>query len=104
MSDAENPSRVRAEKLHDAISSVLIENADHAADRGLLVNWIMVAEVVGDDGESYFRSVYAPDSSAWQRIGLLDYGKACEVAVVNAFYSRRRYSESESEDDDDDVD
>lgn len=78
----ENEGRTRSERLHEAISSTLADCAEHPVDRGVIVGWIFVAEVIGDDGEPYFRSLYHADSSPWRRLGLLDYATTCERAAI----------------------
>lgn len=70
--------------MSEAIAKVLHDHADHDADRGLLVRFVVIAEQIGSDGEPWFRTMAEPDSVTWHRMGLLSYALANQQATINA--------------------
>ena len=59
----------------DAIRGAIetaIRGEDHPASRGMLTNYILVAEHLGDDGETW-TSIYSGTPHASRTLGLLAY-------------------------------
>ena len=63
----------RSIALLAAIQTVLHDNADdYAADRGLVTDYVVIVEMLGDDGETYMRMFQHPQTGPWRTLGLLD--------------------------------
>lgn len=67
----------RQRALDEAITKVLAEYADHEMDRGVVTDWALVIEAIGDDGEPYLRLSHREGSMAWRRLGLYEYASQC---------------------------
>lgn len=62
----------RSDAMREAIGRVLAENAsDHPADLGVIADFVMVAEIIGIDGEPYIYTLRNADGTAWRQIGML---------------------------------
>lgn len=70
MSESDDALRAR---LNDAIQVILNDNAgDEAAFRGVVTNWHIAVETMGDDGELWFTQFGKPGGKTWQAIGLAE--------------------------------
>ena len=59
------------EQFHDAIQTTVTNlGDDHAAARGLLTNFVLVCEMMGDDGRPWLFMVDS-DQPTWRTQGLL---------------------------------
>lgn len=59
--------------LKAALEAAIHEHGDHdAMDRGLVTDYVMVIEQLGDDGKPYLRCLARPGTPAWRTLGLLD--------------------------------
>ena len=56
--------------MRDAIAAVFAEHAEHPSDRGLITKFVVIAEVIGDDGEPYLKRVN-DDGPMWRTVGML---------------------------------
>lgn len=55
--------------MRKAIAHVFADNDDDPSDRGIITGFIVIAEVVGDDGEPWLKRVN--DGPAWRILGML---------------------------------
>jgi len=60
----------RSEAMRTAIASVFSSHAEHASDRGLITRFIVIAEVIGDDGEPWLKRI-SDDGPMWSTVGML---------------------------------
>lgn len=58
------------EDMRAAIAGVFTEHAEHTSDRGLITAYIVIAEVIGDDGEPWLKKI-SDDGPAWRHVGML---------------------------------
>ena len=60
----------RSEAMRTAIAAVFAEHAEHPSDRGLITGFVVVAEVLGDDGEPWLKRM-GDDGPLWRQVGML---------------------------------
>ena len=72
--------RARDQALHAAIDGVLKDHADHESDRGMLTDYLLVAEQIGDDGEPYLRIISSEATPQWRRLGMIHYAAQVQQA------------------------
>lgn len=60
----------RSEAMRTALAQVLADNAEHPSDRGLITGFIVIAEVIGDDGDPWLKSI-SDDGPRWRTLGML---------------------------------
>ena len=61
----------RMATLEEAIAVAFTREGEHPSDRGLITAWLVVAEVMGDDGRPYLKRVISDGTPAWRIIGML---------------------------------
>lgn len=66
-------------QAHDALAD-LIREIDPGA---MLTRWVLLLEVVDDQGERALWTIAAPDQKAWDTLGLLDYARAVETSAIH---------------------
>lgn len=71
-------AKVRQEAMREAVARVYAESENdddsenmQTAHRGLMVGFVVVAEFMGDDGDSYMTVTPDPDAPVWRTMGLL---------------------------------
>ena len=57
-------------EMREAISKVIQDNAETPADRGVIVEFIVVVEIIGDDGGQWLKMV-SGDGTHWHKVGML---------------------------------
>lgn len=73
MANEHNNNKKTNDALRDAITAVLLEHAgEHPSGRGLLTDWVLLTESVGDDGKHWLRFNYDTDTPIWRMIGMLE--------------------------------
>ncbi len=80
-----------AEALTTAISQVFMEHGKHTAKRGLIANWVLVSETLGEDGGLWLNMNHSENSTKWGIIGLL-------AAASDSYRDTLRAVEGESDD------
>ena len=60
----------RTEDMRAAIARHFAEDGDDPSDRGVITGFIVIAEVIGDDGEPYLKRV-SDDGPMWRTVGML---------------------------------
>lgn len=60
----------RSVAMHAAIAQVFADHAEGPSDRGLITRFIVIAEVIGDDGDPWLKSI-GDDGPNWCKIGML---------------------------------
>jgi len=58
------------EAMRDAITQVFADHADHPSDRGIITGFIVIAEVVGADGDPWLKRI-SDDGPMWRTVGML---------------------------------
>ena len=58
--------------LEAAITTAFAREGQHPSDRGLITSWLIVAEVMGDDGRPYLKRVLSDGTPAWRIMGMLE--------------------------------
>lgn len=72
------------EDLTEALQKVLNKyGGEHSATRGVLVKFIVAAEMLGDDGKTWFITGSSPRTPSWQVLGLLDAAKEQGIAMFH---------------------
>jgi len=56
--------------MRDAIAHVFADDGDDPSDRGIITGFIVIAEVIGDDGEPYLKRM-SDDGPMWRQVGML---------------------------------
>lgn len=57
--------------MHTAIQKVLHDHAKHSSDKGLLINWTLSMETLGNDGEPWLKHLANPGITKWNETGML---------------------------------
>ena len=70
----------RQEQVGKAISDAFQAVDDHPSDRGVVLSWCVVAEVMGDDGQVWLKSIVS-EMPAWRLIGML---RAVAIGAENS--------------------
>lgn len=65
------PETTFQDDMRDAIQQVLHKHDDHTSSRGVITAWVLVVELVGDDGDPYLHTIRATDAGIWRQIGML---------------------------------
>lgn len=60
----------RTVAMRSALAGVFAEHAEHPSDRGLITGFIVIAEVMGDDGELWLKRIN-DDGPMWRTLGML---------------------------------
>lgn len=60
----------RSEAMRTAIAEVFADHAEHPSDRGIITTFVVVAEVMGDDGEPWLKRM-SDDGPLWRQVGML---------------------------------
>lgn len=54
----------------NAIAGLIAEDGTHPSDRGIITNFIVIAEIVGDDGEHWLRHIQG-EGPMWRTLGMI---------------------------------
>ena len=67
-------ARQRAEQVRAAVQAAFVNNATDGEvwDQGLVTGFVLIAEVMGTDGEHYLRTLASPDTPTWWDLGMVE--------------------------------
>lgn len=75
------------EELHAQMQDEIgraVEGAAANHEQGFVTKWVAVVESVGSDGQGGLWLFGNSEGTIWERLGLLEYAKACEQARITA--------------------
>jgi len=62
----------QSDDMSAAIQDQFTKYAEHESDRGMITQFVLITEVIGDDGEYYLKTMRSKGSATWRALGLVE--------------------------------